>query len=529
MRLSELSHIWKRVAWVACVLLLGVSHQGFADAFFPWREPPPRDTQPTDSGTPAKSCPTCANSAENQKGPHTLPEAVHAYLDCLHSPPPPTADRKNDSRSGNGETDDKKENSKEKEEKDEKDAWYSAHAQTTVVTQEHNHFHSPYVGANSLLPNENSATSLTSTIFYAARLCEGTELVFNPELAGGTGFSGTRGLAGFSNGEITRVGVASPTPYIARLFLRQTWGLGEDTEKVKDEENQIAGTRPVDRITLTFGKFTPTDLFDDNRYSHDPRTQFLNWSLMYNGAWDYPANVRGYTYGLGTELNHKDWALRYAILMEPAVANGATLDSHILEAHGQAIEWESRYTINERPGKLRVLTYANRAHMGKYSDAIAAMPVNPDITQTRAYRVKYGFGINVEQEWTDDLGGFLRLGWNDGHSEAWAFTEIDETMAMGLLLKGRCWCRPNDTVGLALVCNGLSPDHRDYLAAGGLGFIIGDGKLNYGLEEILEFDYNLEIHKGINLTFNFEGVNHPAYNKDRGPVAIGGLRVHLEF
>jgi high affinity Mn2+ porin len=425
-----------------------------------------------------------------------------------------------------------KEKDKEKEEEPE-EAWYSAHAQATVVTQEHPRFNSPYIGAHSLLPDEPSATSMTGTLFLDYRLCEyggnSTELVFNPEIAGGRGFSGVQGVAGFPNGEITRVGTVEPTPYIARLFLRQTCCLGDEVEKVEDEANQIAGTRPVDRLTFTIGKMAATDIVDDNLFSHDPRTQFLNWSLMYNGAWDYPANVRGYTYGFAFDYNRKDWALRYGIFAEPAVANGAEFDPRFLKANGQVLEWEGRYTANDQPGKLRLLAYLNHAHMGDYREAIQEMPVDPDITQTRAYRFKYGFGLNWQQNLTKDLGVYSRLGWNDGHTESWAFTEIDRTAALGVALKGRCWCRPDDVVGLAGVLNGISKDHRDYLAAGGLGFILGDGRLNYGLEEILEMYYDFQVIKGMFVTADWQGINHPAYNRDRGPVAVGTLRVHIEF
>jgi high affinity Mn2+ porin len=338
------------------------------------------------------------------------------------------------------------------------------------------------------------------------------------------------GIAGFPNGEISRVGVLQPTPYIARLFLRQTWGLGGEQEKVEEAINQIAGMRDVDRITVVIGKITPTDFVDDNRYSHDPRTQFLNWALMYNGAYDYPANVRGYDYGYGIEFNHKDWAFRYGGFQEPEVANGAALDPKLFVALGQVMEFEQRWwTWEKYPGHARILAYLNHAHMGNYREALALMPVNPDITRTRGYRIKYGFGLSWDQELTADMGIFGRLGWNNGQSESWAFTEIDETASLGMLLKGRCWCRPNDTVGLGVACNGLSSAHRDYLAAGGLGFIIGDGRLNYGLEKILETYYDMQLYKGIFLTLTFEEVDHPAYNKDRGPVAIGSMRVHIEF
>jgi len=412
--------------------------------------------------------------------------------------------------------------------KEKKEPWYSVHEQGTIVTQVHDHFHALYTGPNSLLPVEPSATSETATLFLDTRLWHGADLVFNPEIAGGRGLSNTLGLAGFPNGDISRVGEIQPTPYIARLFVRQAWGLGGEQEKVEDNANQIAGIRDRDRVTLIVGKMSATDFFDNNRYSHDPRTQFENWSIMYDGAWDYPANVRGYDYGVVLDLTTVFWAVRYGIFGEPALANGTAIDPHILDANGQILELQENYCLNDCPGVVREWVYLNHAHMGNYREALEEMPVNPDITLTRAYRFKYGIGANLEQQLTRELGLFLKVGWNDGHTETWAFTEIDETAAVGLLLKGKHWRRPNDEVGLAFVINGLSREHRDYLAAGGLGFIIGDGRLNYGPEEILETYYNWQLVKGINVALDFQGVEHPAFNRDRGPVAIGAILVHFE-
>jgi high affinity Mn2+ porin len=409
-----------------------------------------------------------------------------------------------------------------------KHIWYSVHEQGTVVTQIHDQFHSPYIGPRSLLPREPAATSETATLYLDAKLWRGADIVFDPEIAGGRGFSGTAGIAGFPNGEITRVAVPEPTPYIARLLLRQTWELGGEQEKVEDAPNQIAGVRDVNRFTMVLGKFAAIDMFDTNRYSNDPRTQFLPWALMYNGAWDYPANVRGYDFGVAMELNTMFYALRYGIFGEPAVANGAAIDPHFLKANGQILELEERYWLADCPGKIHQWVYLNRAHMGDYRESVEAMPVDPDVTLTRSYRYKYGFGGNWEQELTPELGVFAKIGWNDGHTETWAFTAIDRTFALGMLLKGKRWKRPNDEVGLAGVVNGLARDHRDYLRAGGLDFIIGDGKLNYAPEQILGMYYNWQLVKGINVTADFQAVNHPAYNADRGPVVIGSLRFHFE-
>jgi high affinity Mn2+ porin len=416
-----------------------------------------------------------------------------------------------------------------KEGEKDKEEWYSVHGQGTIVSQGNWKFRSPYIGPNSLLPILNYRTTETATLYLDTRLWRGGEVVFNPEIAGGRGLSNSLGMAGFPNGEATRAGVPEPTPYVARLFLRQTFSLDGDPERVEAGPNQLAGTRDIDRITVSLGKFAATDFFDDNRYSHDPRTQFLNWSLMYTGAWDYPANVRGYTYGGVIDFNTRYLALRYGAFGEPKEANGADIDPRFLKANGHIVELEERYELGDHPGKLREWAFLNHAHMGKYRDALELMPVNPDITLTRAYRFKYGFGFNVEQELAKDFGVFARVGWNDGQSESWAFTEIDRTVAAGLQFKGGLWRRPKDEAGLAVVFNGLSDAHRDYLAAGGIGFIIGDGRLNYAPEEILELYYNWELHEGINVTADFQGVNHPAYNADRGPVAIAAIRVHFAY
>lgn len=442
------------------------------------------------------------------------------------------------SENANGEAKDDKKDDKDEKKDDKKDEkagdlfpdWLGVHGQGTIVSQGNWKFHSPYSGDNSLPSILNYRTTETATLYLDARLWEGADFVFNPEVSGGTGIGRTLGMAGFPNGEATRVGHIQPTPYVARAFFRKTIGFGGEQEDVEDAPNQLAGKRDISRITFTAGKMGAPDIFDNNLFSHDPRTQFLNWSVMYNGAWDYPANTRGYTYGATIEINHKDWAWRYGVFGEPKEANGPDIDPKFLKANGHVMEFEYRYELDEElPGKLRFLAFLNNAHMGSYRESLSQGIVPPDITLSRAYRVKYGFGLNVEQKLADDLGFFARLGWNDGETESWAFTEIDRTISAGLLWNGESWCRPADQFGIAVVVNGLSDAHRDYLAAGGLGFIIGDGALNYGPEEIFETFYNLQLRKGIVIGFDFQAVNHPAYNRDRGPVAIAAIRAHFEY
>jgi high affinity Mn2+ porin len=408
---------------------------------------------------------------------------------------------------------------------------WSAHAQATVISMAHDVFHAPYSGLNSLPRDEGWKTSVTGTLFLAARTpWEGGSVYFDPEVAGGEGFGGVKGVAGFPNGEIPRVGTPEPEVYVARLYYQQDFGFGGEKQWVESQQHQLAGYRSESRLTVALGKLAATDFFDNNSYSHDPRTQFENWALMSNGAWDYPADTRGYTLGGVVELNTPHWSLRYGGFAEPKESNGSTLDSHIPQALGNVIEFEQRWNWQKRPGVLRLLAFVNTAHMGNYREAIDRPgPSGPDVTSTRTYSTKYGFGLNFEQAVTDDLGVFARLGWNDGHTESWAFTEIDQTVSVGMSLKGSSWRRPEDVVGLAAAVNGISNDHRDYLAAGGYGFLIGDGKLSYSVEGIAEAYYLFKLAQHVFITGDIQYIQNPAYNRDRGPVFVGGLRAHIEF
>ncbi len=410
--------------------------------------------------------------------------------------------------------------------------WFNVHGQATVITQKHDVFPSPYVGPHSLQRDEPIRTSVTSTLFLGARLpWAGGEAYFSPELSGGEGFSGVTGIAGFPNGEIPRVGTPEPEPYVARLYYRQTIGFGGDTEKVDDGPSQLAGVRDVSRLTVILGKFSAVDFFQQNAYANDPRTQFMNWGLFADGGWDYPADTRGYTEGAVIELNQPTWSLRYGAFAEPKQANGATYDSRLLDALGHALEFEKRWELDKHPGSVKVLGFLNRSDAGKYREAIDNPgPSGPDVTLTRAFRAKYGVAVTADQEWTNDLGAFVRAAWDDGRSETWTFTEIDRSVALGATLKGNRWGRPQDVAGVAGTINWLAKDHRDYLGAGGIGFLIGDGQLkNYAPEEVLEAYYNCKIADHVYVTPDFQFINHPAYNADRGPVFVGGMRVHVEF
>ncbi len=405
--------------------------------------------------------------------------------------------------------------------------------QATSIGQAHGAFPAPYSGPYSLVAHPEKDVSLTTTLFAAFRIEKNTTLVFDPEIAGGRGFSGVNGLANSSNGELPRVASATPKPYVARLYVTHDFGFGKRREAAEAEENQLAGDRPEVRYTVTVGRFTLTDFFDNNRYSHDPRSQFMGWGVMFNGAWDYPADVRGYTWGMVHEFHTRNWTFRYAGAAMPRVANGLRFDRRLFRNHGDVVEGEYRYMLAAHAGSLRGLHYRNHADAGAYSEATALAAKNgdrPDVTATRRNgTLKYGFGLNIEQELTKDLGVFGRLGWNDGKTESFAFTAIDNLVTAGVSLIGRQWHRAHDTVATELTSGGLAPEHAKYLAQGGYDFLIGDGHLRYGRETIWESYYNAELFPGFFAAFDLQHVTNPAYNQDRGPVWITSLRLHIEY
>jgi high affinity Mn2+ porin len=410
---------------------------------------------------------------------------------------------------------------------------WNLYFQATSIGQQHGRFHSPYQGPFSLHDAVERDVSLTTTLFFGLKLGPNTQLYFDPEIAGGRGFSGVNGIANFSNGELPRVASATPKPYLARLYITQDFGFGDEKEHESSEANQLAGDRPMIRYSITVGRFTVTDFFDNNRYSHDPRTQFMGWGIMYNGAWDYPADTRGYTWGWVHEFHSRNWSLRYGSAAEPRIANGLRFDRRILVNRGDTFEYERRYSAGDHPGAVRVLGYLNHSNSGNYADAIrlaVQTGATPDVTATRRNgTLKKGAGLNAEQEIAKDIGVFARLGWNDGKTESFAFTAIDRLFNAGVSVTGNRWKRAQDTAATAITISGLSGIHADYLARGGLDFLIGDGRLRYGTERVWESYYSARLFRGFFATYDLQRVGNPAYNRDRGPVWISSLRLHLEL
>jgi hypothetical protein len=415
---------------------------------------------------------------------------------------------------------------------------WTGHFQATVIGQKHSGFQSPYRGENSLADSvEPTAVSLTSTLFLGRRLWKGATIYVDPEVAGGKGLSFATGVAGALNGETYRVGATEPQVFIARAYLQQHIPLRNTKyEYVADDLNQIADRIPTDRITISAGKFAISDFFDYNNYSKDPRTQFFNWSIWANGAWDYPADTRGYTYGIVAELIKPSWAIRFSSVAVPRIANYHLLEYKLPKAHSETLEFEHQISINNRNGNLQVIFSNTRSKAPSYKEGINAVATNDNFlldviagdAENNSYGgKKFGLGLSIEQELTSEIGFFSRIGWNDGKYASWAFTEIDQTFTAGLSVKGNGWKRGDDIFGIAIANNGISDGHRNFLKDGGYGFIIGDGKLNYGHETIIETYYSAKLLKFLWFSFDYQFVKNPAYNKDRGPVHVFGLRAHV--
>ena len=408
---------------------------------------------------------------------------------------------------------------------------FSVHAQSTIINQNKLKFDAPYTGPNSLTTDKESRTSITSTLFLGARLWKGASLFLNPEIAGGAGLSQTLGLGDATNGETFRIGDAAPKVYLARLYFSQRFNLGKTASAQSSDFNQLAGKVPEHYAAFTIGKIAFADYFDRNKYSHDPRTQFMCWGLMSNGAWDYPANTRGYTPSIVLEYVNPHYELRYGIALLPKTANGNEMNWNIAKSVSQNIEYTHKYRIKGQQGAIRLLAFYNIAAMGNYRQSISEQPINPNVVSVRgSINNKYGFGLNIEQDINKEMGCFFRASWNDGNNETWAFTEIDHSLSAGLCMSGNRWHRSQDNMGIAYVVSGLSAAHREYLAAGGTAFMLGEGRLNYGLEKLGEVYYKAALNEHIYVTGAYQIITNPGYNMDRpGPVHVFSIRVHTRI
>jgi len=407
---------------------------------------------------------------------------------------------------------------------------WSVHGQATFVGQGYPSFPSPYQGANSLSGQSQFANTVSATLFLGLRLWEGGELYFNPELMQGFGLNDVHGLAAFPNGEAQKSDFPIPRFNVARIFLSQTFGLGGEKEGVEDGPNQIAGERDVSRITVTAGKFSTTDFFLLSAYAGGPRTEFLNWNVYGGGSYDQTMDKLSWTWGALVDLNQKHWAVRVGYFLLPVVSNSNSYDTHIPERGQYMAEGEARYSLFSKPGKLLLTAWLSHGNMGSYSASLAqAGGAVPDLALTRQERTNYGFVLGVEQAVAWDLGVFSRLSWSPGQVEIMGWTDCDESFSLGATWKGSLWGRPSDTIGLGGVIEGLSGNARDYFAAGGLGILIGDGRLRYRPEGALEVYYAYSPVRWATATVDYQFVVDPGYNADRGPVSIFSVRLHVEF
>jgi high affinity Mn2+ porin len=420
---------------------------------------------------------------------------------------------------------------------DDKQWWLSG--QANIIFQGRPAFHSEYQGANSFRNSAEYKTSMVGTFYSALRptrsIRYNTDLILDVESAGGRGLSQALGLAGFTNLDVVRNPNLGPVPYLARYQIHQIIGLSDETTDQQEGPFSLAPSVPVRRIELRGGKLTLPDFFDLNAVGSDSHLQFMNWTIDNNGAWDYAADTRGYTVGGMAEYDDRNWSIRYGLFAMPTVANGIDLDWAFSRAHGHNGEFELRRGwVAHQHGVSRLLFFANRAHMGTYREANNAFlhgeDTTPEITKHAHFgALKYGFGYNTEQAITADLRVFGRFGWNEGQHESYAYTEVDQTISAGADYAGTRWKRPVDKVAIALVSNAIKSDHQEYLRLGGLGFLLGDGNLNYGRETIVESYYNWHAWRGLFYSVDVQHINNPGYNRDRGPAWVGSVRAHVDF
>jgi high affinity Mn2+ porin len=409
---------------------------------------------------------------------------------------------------------------------------WAIHAQTTFVLQANARFHSAFEGPNSLDHRSHAKETFDLTGYLGLRPWGGAEIWIDPEIDQGFGLSNTLGAAGFPSGEAYKVGKPNPYAKLPRWFLRQTVDVGGEPEKVDADLNQLAGRRSANRLVFTVGKFGVVDVFDTNDHAHDPRSDFLNWTIIDAGTFDYAANAWGYTYGAAAELYEGPWTFRGGIFALSDVPNSEKLDASF--GQNELVgEIEHRHTFGRQPGKFKITVFRNRGRMGRFADAIRLSEQTgepADITAVRRIQNRAGVSFNLEQQVSNDTSVFVKGGIADGNIEPFEFTDVDRSLAAGLTLKGSRWGRDDDTLAVAAVVNGITGVHKRFLDAGGLGILIGDGRLpNPGSEQILEAYYDFGICKSLHLSLDAQIIKHPAYNRDRGPVPVGAIRIHAQL
>jgi high affinity Mn2+ porin len=400
-----------------------------------------------------------------------------------------------------------------------------------VISQTHARFASPYEGENSLRPDREQALSRLWTISTGVKLPGHTELLLDVESAGGRGLSDALGLAGFTNLDVVRNPTLGSAPYIARAMLHVTVPISQEIVDATPTAFSLAAHVPARRIEIRAGKLGMADFFDVNAVGSDSHLQFTNWTVDNNGAYDYAADTRGYTYAAIVEYDTPKWSLRFGEALMPTVANGIDMDWNIARARAENLELELRPATGL---VIRLLGYANHASMGSYDEAInnflARRDPIPDVVAYRQPgRMKTGLGVNTEYIFPSLWRVFARAGWNEGHNESFAYTEVNNSAQSGGDLSGALWNRSQDRLGVAVVSNGLSASHREYLALGGQGFLLGDGTLRYGREDILETYYTAHLWRGLSASGGLQYIDHPGYNRDRGPVLVEMLRLHVDF
>ena len=409
-------------------------------------------------------------------------------------------------------------------------AW-GLYGQATNVTQWHPGFRAAYSGVNSLQPGRRTEETTDITLYAGRRLWSGAELWINPELDQGRGLDNTVGMAGFPSGEAYKIGANAPYLRLPRAFVRQTVDLGGDADPVPPMANQLAGTRTANGLTLTVGKFGVTDIFDTNVYAHDPRADFLNWSIIDAGAFDYAADAWGFTYGAAAEWAQGSRTFRAGVFQLSKVPNGKVTAVDFGQFMVVA-EVEQRYQWAGSTGKIKLLGFVNRGRMARYRDAVQlglSQGTTPDVVPVRREASRPGVALNIEHAATPDVGLFARASVNDGSKEAYEFTEINRSWSAGVSVHGKAWGRPDDLLALAGVVNGLSGAARAYFAAGGVGILIGDGGLHAGAEKIVEANYVVRLNSHLAIALDYQHASHPAYNRDRGPVSLYAVRVHSDF